>query len=103
MFIGEGVVLDSADVDAALVGKGRLTDIRLVAVMRQICQFIDKSRGGVELIDMILCLAVKAHLEYQCRQDGGKVGVAASLSVTVNGALNMVDSLVDCDKGVGDS
>ena len=50
MFVGHGIALHRAHVDTALVGKGCIAYIGLIAVVRQVGQFADQPGGVVELV-----------------------------------------------------
>ena len=102
VFVGQRVALDGADVDAALVGKGRFADIGLVAVVRQVGQFVDQTGGAVEAVDVFAHLAGQAHLEDQGRDDRGQVGIAAAFAEAVDRALDLIDAAGDRQQGVGD-
>ena len=69
MLIGQRVALDGADMDAALVGKGRLAHIGLEPVMLEVGQFIDQTGSAVQPADVFPDLTVEPHFEDQGRDD----------------------------------
>ena len=101
VLIGDRVALHRAHMHAALVGKGRVAHVGLVAVVRQVGQFIHQSGGAVELVDALSDLALESHLEDERRDDGGQVGVAAPFAVAVDRALHVGGAELHAHQGVG--
>ena len=94
VLIGARVLLHGRDMDAAFVGEGRLADIGCAAVRRAIEQLIENARGVGERLELLrrhpgLEALRIVSLQQQCRDDGGEIGVAATLAEPVQRALDL--------------
>src|SRR3990167_9130342 len=93
MFICIRPFHNSAYMNASLMGKCAVTDIRLMFIMGKICQFIYKSGCLPEFLHLFRTYAVNPHLEFEVRDDGTKVCIPAPLPEAVYSPLYMRNAL----------
>ena len=92
MFIGYRIALYCLDMYPTLMGKSRPADIRLVFIMGQIGQFIDKTCCFMQFCKILSRLETAVHLQSQGRDDRSQVGITAPLAKTIHGSLDMGNS-----------
>ena len=78
--------------DASLVGKGSVTDIRLVDRHIDVGDFTDIPCGIRQRAEVIVSDALVSQLQLQIRDDGAQVGIPAAFPVTVHRSLHMLDT-----------
>src|SRR6185312_9844560 len=91
--------------DAGLGRKGAFADVRRVPVGCPVETLVERARYMREILerrtsDANLELAGKFRLEFECRYDRHKVGIAAALAQPVQRALNLARAGAYCGKGV---
>ena len=101
MFVGARVFLDRADVDTALVGKGAFADKGPAVERHQVGRLRDVARNPFELGEVFGREAGAFHFQAQDRNDGCQVGIAATLSVAVDRAVDHDGAGFDGDDAVG--
>ncbi len=88
--------------DAALMGKSAFADIRAVFIRNKIGHFIDKEAQLPQPGDLLLINAGMSHFQYNVRDNGTEVCIAAALSITVYRALDLGAAGLDRHERVGD-
>src|SRR5713101_7293723 len=95
VLVGIRVLEDGGDVDTALVGKGRIADVRLRTPRLAVGQLRHEARDVAQLAEVLPGDAVEAHLDHDVGDDRDEVRVAAALAVAVDRPLDVVDALGD--------
>ena len=70
--------------------------------MRFVGQFIHKRGNIFQALQLFIGDAVDPHFDFQVGDNGNQVGVSASLSITVDGALHLCGSRLNGSERVGD-
>src|SRR5487761_2300855 len=87
--------------DAALVRKGAVADVRRMVVVLQVDDFRDKMSERSQFAQLFSADNLAVHLELQIGDDGGQVGIADAFTVTVDGALHLSASAAHGRQRIG--
>jgi len=101
MFIGFRMTLDGADMHAPLVREGRVAHIGLMLVGGDVSQLKDIAGKIPQVAHLLVADALFFHLDLEGRDDRAEVGIAAALAETVDGSLDLHDTLCDGNHRVG--
>ena len=89
MLVGEGILGDSVDVHAGLVGKGAASHVGQPGKDLDVGNLRHPLGNGGQLGKVALRQAPAVHLQLKVRHDGGKVGVAGALTKAQEGSLHV--------------
>ena len=101
VFVGFGILEHGADMDAAFVGEGALTDVGLSARDLQVGEFRDVAGCGGEALEFVGADGFVAQFQFQVRNDAGEIGIATAFAVAVEAALYVRGTLFHGSQGIG--
>ncbi len=96
MFVGMSCLIDGMDVHATFVSKRTLADEGLIVSELKIGCFVNESRQFGQMVQGSALKNLKAFLlERQIGHNVDQVGVATTLTDTIDGALNLIATCID--------
>src|SRR5262249_38409764 len=103
VLVGRGVLHYRADVHAALMRECALADEWLIRAQREVGAVGDVACDVGELTQTFTTDSLVTHLQFEVGDDGDEIGIAASLTVAVDGALYVRSARFDSSEGVSHS
>ena len=95
-----GILGDGVDMEPRLVRESAFADVRSVGVRAHVCLLADEVADVLQHGEMAGRKAAEIRLEFEIRDDGAEVGVAATLPDAVDGALHEAGAASDGNDGV---
>jgi hypothetical protein len=78
------------------MGKGTLANIGEISMMGEVGKLGDEAGDLSDLSQLVVGDTIDSHFQLEVRDDGTEIGIAASFSVSINGAMDHLDAFLDC-------